>query len=142
MAEKMVSVKMITEDFNLKGSDYAHEKELHLDFTHLQKINSLGLRGFIAFLKSIPKTTQIKYHHCSPLLVHMINIVDGLLPSNVEIKSLFIPYFCPTCQKESTFEVHAPFKKESLKVSRQCPDDGAHLELFYQESTFFKFLNG
>ena len=140
MADKMVSVKMITEDFNLKGEDYAHQKELHLDFTHLQKINSIGLRGFIIFLKSIPATTQIKYHHCSPLFVHMFNIVDGLLPPHVEIKSLFIPYFCPTCQNDYTFEAHSPFNKASLHEVRQCPDDGAQLELFYSENTFFKFL--
>ena len=140
MAEKMIPVKMITEDFNLKGEDYAQEKELHLDFTPLQKINSIGLRSFILFLKSIPASTQIKYHHCSPLFVHMFNIVDGLLPHNVEIKSLFIPYFCPTCQNDYTFEVQAPFKKESLQISRSCPEDGAVLELFYSENTFFKFL--
>jgi hypothetical protein len=140
MSQKMISIKSIAEDFSLKAEDFKDLTEINFDFSDLKKINSLGLRSFIVFLKSIPASTKITYHHCSPHFVHMLNIVDGLLPTNVEIKSLVIPYFCPTCQNDYNFEISAPFQKSILNEERHCPEDQAKLEFFYSENTFFKFL--
>lgn len=140
MLKRVVINCELDEDFNLVGSDYKDCTVLDLDLSKIKKINSIGMRYFIEFLNSIPASTSINYYNCSPLFVHMLNILDGLLPKNVTVKSLFAPYFCPTCQKEYLVEMQAPFNVNALNSNKTCSDDSSPLEFFYVEKTFFKFL--
>jgi hypothetical protein len=136
----MILVKTITEDFSLQSKDFSEAEDIHFDFTELKKINSIGIKNFINFLKDLSPTNRIYYHHCPPRFIQLLNIVNGLFPPQVETKSLFVAYFCPHCQNDYSFEVFAPFQKEMLHVIRECPEDATPLELFNRESIIFNFL--
>jgi hypothetical protein len=130
----------IDEDFSIPAEDVKDATEINIDFSKVKKINSFGIREFIYALEAIPKKVNINYLNCPPLFVHQLNIVEGLLPSNANVRSLNGLFFCPICHKETLHRMEEPFNPETVEKNLTCPDDSSPLEFFYNKESFFKFL--
>jgi hypothetical protein len=138
---KTISIKgNIDEDFSIELEEIKGCSEISLDFSKVKKINSFGIREFIYFLEVIPQSVKVQFHNCPPLFVHQLNIVEGLLPPNAEVKSLNGLFFCPTCHKEILHKMEEPFQPNKIEENLTCPDDSTPLEFFYNKASFFKFL--
>lgn len=90
----------IDENSSFPPPETLYTKNLILDLNDVQMINSLGVRAWTRWMKSLP-TKVITLKNCTPPIVQQINIVAGFLPQTATIESFFVPYYCESCDTES-----------------------------------------
>ena len=78
---------------------------LVLNFKSLAAINSCGVRNWVNFLKTIPKT-EIFFEECPPLIVRQMNMVPSFV-GHAKVLSVYVPYVCDACDTEKLVLVEA-----------------------------------
>ncbi|OFZ10576.1 MAG: hypothetical protein A2Z20_08935 [Bdellovibrionales bacterium RBG_16_40_8] len=71
-------------------------KELIIDLEKVNRINSLGLRNWIKWIRSL-KSYMITLRKCPNIFINQMNILEGFFPSNSIIESFQVPYTCDGC---------------------------------------------
>ena len=124
-------------------------KSIVLDLTQVKSLNSIGIRNWVIWRKSIPSRVQITFRMVPKPVIDQMNILDGFLPFNSLFESFQVPFYCDSCDLTTThvflkgkdFEPSTPdFQGEVRTRSHACPECGADTQPDVLESVYFSFL--
>lgn len=129
--------------------DLGGAKEAIFDFSEVRFVNSIGLRGWIIWIKKAAGMS-IQFIKCPRYVVDQMNILEGFLPPNARVESFYIPYYCESCDHTEMFlaERGRDFKegtadvKEGILVKDElpCPKCGNPAEMDVLKERYFNFL--
>jgi len=123
-------------------------KSVLLDFSGLQRLNSIGVRSLLSLIQLIPEHVPVEYHNCVAEFIEQVNLLPFFLERG-EMKSLRIEELCPNS--------HASFKRNLLIGTdlipsqdvmaqvrnipkKHCSQCGSELEQSEVASIFYAFL--
>jgi anti-anti-sigma regulatory factor len=110
-----------------------------LNMADVAFMNSIGIQGWMGFLKKIDEPYKIMLEECSSEVVTHINLVLGFA-QRAEVRSLFAPYTCPKCGKHaSVFFLTSQISPEDYPKPPNC-ECGQVMEMDEPEDEFFAFL--
>lgn len=126
-------------------SEFKFTGRVLLNLEKLSMINSLGCRKWVQWLNTIKAPKGIGLEKCSIPVVNQINILDGFLPPHVAVHSIFVPYFCDSCGKESlslldTSHSYSATSVETIADEAPCPACPGQMELDVLKKRYFGFL--
>ncbi len=134
-------------DFN--QIDLSDSEEVIFDFSGVRFVNSIGLRGWILWVKKI-KDKRVTFEGCPRYVVDQMNILDGFLPPQALVGSFFVPYYCDACDHTELYLAHRgvdfqegtadQIEKINMADKRKCPQCGAPAELDVLGERYFNFL--
>jgi len=80
----------------------ANLKSLVFNFDGSRIINSSGIKMWVQLMSQLAllKDLKIVFQNCHPLILDQINLIEGFLPKNAEVESLYVMLFCEKCEKE------------------------------------------
>jgi ABC-type transporter Mla MlaB component len=103
-----------------------------IDLAGIQRINSVGVRNWVRFLREAAKRgIEVRIVRCSePVLLQMNMLVAARAP----IESFLAPYECARCGKQQTVcievtTMHAAELQAGLMPKPACPACGGAMEL-------------
>ncbi|MCB0361434.1 MAG: hypothetical protein KDD35_01850 [Bdellovibrionales bacterium] len=139
----------INENADFNEIEFSGIKKMTLDFSGVRFVNSIGLRGWIQWIKKVSGVT-IYFTKCPRYVVDQMNILDGFLPLNAIVESFYVPYYCEACDHTETilatrgkdFKEGTADTKEGLLLQDEiaCPKCGGSAELDVLKERYFNFL--
>lgn len=127
-------------------------KIIEVDFNDLNFLNSVGIAGWIFFLKEIKKgfpEALFVYDRCPDVIVERVNWIKGFLPEGGSVRSFYIPLYCKHCDHTTPLLVQANSFEPKIWKSYITPNsltcDNADacrndIDLDVIGTEFFKFL--
>ena len=110
---------------------------LVFNFKGVTAINSLGVRGWVNFIKDI-LNVEIMYEECPPLIVRQLNMVPSF-KGHATVTSVYVPYVCDNCDTESLALVE---KENFAGISETIPCESCkkgEMELDGTPEQYFAF---
>ncbi len=100
---KIVSlVGLINEDSELSFKNLFLElkegKKITFNFSQIKSINSLGVRAWVSFLRSLEEGRVILFSECTTDIIMQINMIPSFL-GNATVASFYVNYVCEVCNK-------------------------------------------
>ncbi len=115
--------------------------EIHFVFARVSAVNSLGVRAWVNFMRSISSNRKITFHKCSPEIISQINMIPSFL-GNAVINDFFVNYICPSCEHtESRLVSTNSLKPGEIPDNIECRKCGAEMETEELEDEYFAFLS-
>lgn len=74
-------------------------ESLTINFKGVDSINSLGVRAWVNFLKSMGDK-EIIFEECPPIIVRQMNMIPSFT-RGATVQSVYVPYVCDSCDTES-----------------------------------------
>ncbi len=121
-----------------------------LDLEHVHSLNSMGLRNWVLWIRSLKSRAQTYFRNCPRPVVDQMNILQGFLPMGAVVESFFVPYTCPSCQHEENYRATrgkdfmegTVDAREGLILSenRPCPVCSGQMEWDIIPAKYFAFL--
>ncbi len=114
---------------------------LRFDLSGVKRINSCGVREWVNFMRSIPKTTDVVLENCAPIVVAQINMISNFA-GHAKVASVKAPFVCEACgyEEEATINV-VPGSRPQFQ-SRACPKCGKPRLIFDDlEESYFAFMS-
>lgn len=133
----------VDEDANFAPPDLGSASAVILDLDGVTAINSVGIREWIKWVKTMPSSIALSVRKCPKIIVDQINMVAGFLPSGTTVESFYVPYFSDASGSEKMvlFENGKEFKGGEVFPPAEVTDDsGAAMEMDVIEAKYFKFL--
>ena len=101
---KIVSlIGVINEDSELSFKNLFQElkddKKITFNFSQVKSINSLGVRAWVSFLRSLEDGKTILFSECTTDIIMQINMIPSFL-GKASVSSFFVNYICEVCNKE------------------------------------------
>lgn len=125
------------------------EASLVFDLGEVKLINSLGIRGWVGWMKTMRDRTFV-FRRCSRAIIDQISVLDGFLPPRSHVESFFVPYHCDPCDREERilFRHGVEFEKGTADRPERvtpptktvCADCGKTMEMDVIETKYFRFL--
>ena len=138
------------EHSDYSGIDTDFTDEVVFDFNNVEHINSTGIKHWVQWVGQISAdkpNLKFCFVNCPKPIVDQINMVDGFLPENSEVKSFKVPYFCEVCDKDltCTFVLGREYEKKDGKLTLNIPDNtcdrgDCEMEPDVVEQKYFRFL--
>ena len=118
---------MLDEDVKFDQFPINQHKKVIINLGKATSINSVGIREWIKWLGTAQDAT-IEFHECPKAFVIQMNIVLGFLPKNGHVKSIYIPYYCDSCdaEKKILFTDGQQFGQDNL-TPIEIKDDLGHV---------------
>lgn len=145
-AVTIVMAGVINEDAELTFQRIQHElveqkaTQITVDFDKIASINSLGVRGWVQFLRSIEPGREVAFIHCRPIIVMQINMIPSFL-DKAKVQSFYAAYICPACGETQTYLLETSGIPEgTLPEPPKCPKTGDVMETEELEDEYFAFL--
>lgn len=112
---------------------------LIVDLENVTMINSMGIKKWVDWTKTIRANGGMRLIKCSPAAVTQINILHGFLPAGAAVESFFVPYHCDHCGHEEAFlwTVGSALPEDS----RSCPACHDMMDIDIIRERYFSFLN-
>jgi len=133
----------VDEDANFTPPDLGSSTVVALDLEGVTAINSVGIREWIKWVKTMPASVKLSVRKCPKIIVDQINMVAGFLPQGTTIESFYVPYYADSSGSEKMvlFENDKEFKGGELFAPAEVKDDsGEVMEMDVIEAKYFKFL--
>jgi len=140
----------LNEDADFSGVQIPEVSKLSLDLRDVQMLNSLGLRAWVNWIRSVPDNILIVFSHCPHFVVEQMNILEGFLPMGARVESFFVPYHCEACGHDEMYlavrgrdYMEGTVDKQEgvvLKETRSCPVCPEDMELDVIPHKYFRFL--
>jgi hypothetical protein len=135
----------ISEDSELAFQKITQEldgvSEVHFSFAEVKAINSLGVRAWVTFLRSVEPNRQVHFRECVPEIIMQINMIPSF-QGLAHIDSFFVNYVSPTTEKTYRFLLNtAELPKNELPTAPLCPTSGVPMETEELEEEYFAFLS-
>ncbi|MEJ7604407.1 MAG: hypothetical protein WKG01_41505 [Kofleriaceae bacterium] len=98
---------------------------LRMDLGGIERINSLGVRGWVHFIADCEATgLQIIVDRCSPVMTSQMSMIRNFMGTRTQVASLLVPYFCQSCNTDDLQLVElrpgAPVAVEGMSVCPKC----------------------
>lgn len=111
-----------------------------VDFDKVSGINSLGVRGWVQFLRTIEPGRKVLFARCPPIIVMQINMIPSFL-DKATVTSFYANYICPACGETKTALLETTkIPKGTLPEPPKCPKTGDVMETEELEDEYFAFL--
>lgn len=133
----------VDEDSNFTPPDLGSNTAVVLDLEGVVAINSVGIREWIKWIKTMPSSVKLSVRRCPKIIVDQINMVAGFLPAGTVIESFYVPYYADSSGSEKMvlFENGKEFKGSEIFAPTDVKDDsGEIMEMDVIEAKYFKFL--
>jgi anti-anti-sigma regulatory factor len=78
----------------------------------VRRINSMGVREWVNFVRALPGVTELVLTQCSPAFIAQLNMIHGFA-GPAKVHSFFAPYVCERCNREEL---------KLLEVATHFPD--------------------
>lgn len=115
---------------------------LVFNFKGVTAINSCGVRNWVNFLKAFGDNNAA-FEECPPTVVKQMNMIPSFT-AGAKIKSVYVPYTCENCEKESMLLIDtSQFKKGSTQITESMPCPACkegELELDGHPAQYFSFI--
>ncbi len=117
--------------------------DLNLDVQGLTKINSIGIKNWVSMLLK-SKQKQVFIHRCSIRFINQINLLPEFI-GHAEIKSLYLPYYCESCDEEEDCLITIDQAKDenfvqNLDQQFKCKSCNEYLSFNDDDQIYFFFL--
>ena len=133
----------VDEDAGFQPPDLGASSAVVLDLGGVTAINSVGIREWIKWVKSMPSSIQLSVRRCPKIIVDQINMVAGFLPPGTKVESFFVPYYADSTGSEKMvlFQAGKEFDGGQVNFPSEVKDDaGEVMEMDVIEAKYFKFL--
>jgi hypothetical protein len=96
-------------------------QRLIVNFGRVNAILSMGVKEWVIFSDQLEKLPHLKveFRNCSKQVIDQINLVQGFLPKNGVISTLFVPVFCNQCSR--TFKVLRKADNIGVEINQVIP---------------------
>lgn len=121
----------------------AEGAQVTVDLGGVTAINSVGIREWIKWTKSLPSGCKMVVRNCPKIVVDQINMVLGFLPPGARVESFFVPYYSDATGNEKMvlFVNGKEFKDGKVSPPEGVNDDGGEpMEMDVIEAKYFKFV--
>lgn len=133
----------IDEDSSFQPADTGGAAEIVLDLDKVTAINSVGIREWIKWVKTMPAASKLAVRKCPKIIVDQINMVAGFLPAGTVVESFYVPYYSDASGEEKMvlFNNGTEFTNGEVNAPAEVKDDsGEVMEMDVIEAKYFKFL--
>jgi hypothetical protein len=135
---------IINEDAGLQlkqmQGEIAADQKIRFNFAKIKSINSLGVRAWVTFLRSVDDGREILFAECVPDVIMQINMIPSF-QSRAKIESFYVNYISPETDKSHTILMNTKdLKPKSIPDAPLCPDSGVPMETEELEEEYFAFL--
>ena len=133
----------VDEDANFTPPDLGSSTTVALDLHEVTAINSVGIREWIKWVKTMPASVKLSVRRCPKIIVDQINMVAGFLPAGTVVESFYVPYYADASGNEKMvlFNNGNEFKNGEVFPPGEVKDDaGEVMEMDVIEAKYFKFL--
>lgn len=142
---KLVSLMgLINEDAELTfqqiKSEIKEEKKVVFNFSQIKSINSLGVRTWVSFLRSVEENREIVFAECTSDVIMQINMIPSFLGKG-KVESFFVNYVCEICSKEEKkLVLTKDLPAHSIPAVPVCSAEDCGLQSEELEEEYFVFL--
>ncbi len=113
---------------------------LRLDLAEVRRINSCGVREWVNFMRTLPKTSSIDLENCAPVVVAQINMISNFT-GHARVASVKAPFVCESCGFEAEATVSVVANKRPHFSSQTCPKCSKPTFVFDDvEDSYFGFM--
>lgn len=95
----------IDEECDLTLVELPSAKVIHLNFSKVTWINSIGVKKWISWQNQIGENRILVFEECRRVVVDQINVLAGFLMQSARVESFYIPFHCGKCDIESVILV-------------------------------------
>lgn len=137
-------VGVINEDseisFKNLFSELKEAKKIIFNFSQVKSINSLGVRTWVSFLRSLEEGKKILFTECTTDIIMQINMIPSFL-GKASVSSFYVNYICEVCNKEEKklFET-ATLAPKTYPTAPKCENDDCAMQTEELEDEYFVFL--
>ena len=113
-----------------------------LDMAQVVAINSIGVRGWLQFMRNFRLTHEVVLVRCPPDVIMQINMIPEFLGQG-KVESFSAPYFCADCKEgfQKEFSTSKSFDELVVALDKQpCGKCNADSECDEAPSDFLYFL--
>ncbi len=133
----------INEVFLHKSLQIPANKNVIIDFSKVTGINSLGIRHWIQWVRTYPKSKYI-FRSCPHCVVDQMNSVIGFIPEQCTVESFYVPYYSEESGEEVQvlYKLNQDYFENKGVVPKEVKDSaGKKMELDIYPQKYFKFLS-
>ena len=141
----------IDENANFKEIRTLKAKSLTINLKGITLMNSVGLRSWIQWVKTLKKIPVVYLENCTTPVMNQMNVLQGFLPLGAVVNSIEVPYHCENCghgfshwakrgddYRESSAETEGWNK---ISEEAECPECGnKKAETDFLPARYFNFL--
>lgn len=121
-------------------NDLGSFRQVLFNFARVKTINSLGVRAWVMFVRSIEGGRAIWFDECTPDVIMQINMIPSF-QGTARVRSFYTNYVCPKCNSNNTFLIDASkLSAKALPASPACPSCRTAMETEELEDEYFAFL--
>jgi len=121
-------------------SEIKDEKKVIFNFSQIKSINSLGVRAWVSFLRSIEENREIIFAECTADVIMQINMIPSFLGKG-KVESFFVSYVCEICTKsEKKLILTKDLPPKSIPPTPVCSAEDCGLQTEELEEEYFVFL--
>ncbi|WP_186647304.1 hypothetical protein [Fluviispira vulneris] len=142
---KMITLMgLINEDSEMTFKDLFLElkdvKKVGFNFSQVKSINSLGVRAWVSFLRSIEEGRNLIFYECTPDVIMQINMIPSFL-GKASVASFFVNYICEVCNKEEKKLIEtSSLPPKTIPNAPKCESDECGMQTEELEDEYFVFL--
>ncbi|MGZ6479958.1 MAG: hypothetical protein ACXWQE_11690 [Bdellovibrionales bacterium] len=131
----------IDENSDFNSAAVAAFKNVNFDLREINRVTSKGIRAWLLWVKKLDLRKKYSLQ-CSMSFVHQANLIKGLVPAWMTVKSVELPYFCEACKKgfSQIAEIENNLPPEDFALSALCPHCGESAEFDSLPERYFQFL--
>ncbi len=126
-------------------------QKLVINMKDIRLLNSVGLRSWVLWAKTLRSIPVIALKNCPGVVVHQMNILDGFIPLQAVVESFEVPYHCESCEHGESLwlERGKDFFEQTADTAariqapeeKPCPACGAVMEMDASPRKYFRFLS-
>lgn len=114
-----VPLQKILKSPKLDRAQFTGKKEFFVTCEDTQFISSPGIRDMMRWLKETSEVApdmKIMFQSVPPTVYRQLLLVKRLLPKNLQISSLYVPFYCDSCSLDATKLVDAETIRRSTDL--------------------------
>lgn len=115
-------------------------KNLNLDLSEVERINSCGVRAWVNFMRSLEAIATVSLKNCSPVIVNQANMISNFVGA-ARILSVQAPYLCESCDHTENVLLDVASGSQPVLDDKKCPNCGEMMIFDDVEDTYFSFLS-
>lgn len=112
---------------------------LIIDLFELTFMNSLGIRTWVNWIKTVRAEKGITIKRCSPPFVKQLSILHSFIPFDVTVESICVPYYCEECDREEVRLIQVGAGFDTLPAEIICIICHGEMSMDVVKETYFKF---
>lgn len=116
-------------------------EKLVIDLDELTRINSMGIRVWLIWMRSLAHLPHIELENCRGVFIRQVELIRSIIPENAVVMSFYVPLFDVTTgeSSESKMVRGADFDEHGYRVPKIFSSKGTLMELDVSD-WYFQFL--